>query len=608
MKRVGFFQSIRLKIIIILSLFLLLAVQLIGAYFLDKLETNLNTNFEANLDDRLTVLKTNLEEAFQEKRPENGEEPTLQEDVSDIIDRYSRDIFTDLQVIDSQYRVIGANSDLERIGKRVTGNIAINGALKFAEEEKEKFRYSNDRMIAKTVPIMDNATNTPVGAVRVEASIEDVYDQLEEISKIFLSGTILTVVVSIILGILVARTITKPITEMRKQAMVIAKGDFSKKVNVYGVDEIGQLATTFNDMTDRLKLANQTTEEERRKLSSVLSNMSEGVIATDEKGRIVLMNDPAINLIDTSFSEAKGKPIADVLQIEEKVLDIKELEETNSLTIDFSDDDQLFLIRASFSVVQDEEENFNGLITVISDVTEQEKVERERREFVSNVSHELRTPLTTMRSYIEALTDGAWEDKEIAPQFLEVTQNETDRMIRLVNDLLQLSKMDHKEGAMNKQKVELVSFVENILDRFDMNKTDVIGIERKFPKEQIKTRIDQDKITQVIDNIMSNAIKYSPEGGKITFQLAKEQNRVKFSIKDQGLGIAREKVDKIFDRFYRVDKARSRELGGTGLGLAISKEIIEAHHGHIWATSKEGQGTTIYFTLPLKNRKRGNQK
>ncbi len=608
MKRVGFFQSIRLKIIIILSLFLLLAVQLIGAYFLDKLETNLNTNFEANLDDRLTVLKTNLEEAFQEKRPENGEEPTLQEDVSDIIDRYSRDIFTDLQVIDSQYRVIGANSDLERIGKRVTGNIAINGALKFAEEEKEKFRYSNDRMIAKTVPIMDNATNTPVGAVRVEASIEDVYDQLEEISKIFLSGTILTVVVSIILGILVARTITKPITEMRKQAMVIAKGDFSKKVNVYGVDEIGQLATTFNDMTDRLKLANQTTEEERRKLSSVLSNMSEGVIATDEKGRIVLMNDPAINLIDTSFSEAKGKPIADVLQIEEKVLDIKELEETNSLTIDFSDDDQLFLIRASFSVVQDEEENFNGLITVISDVTEQEKVERERREFVSNVSHELRTPLTTMRSYIEALTDGAWKDKEIAPQFLEVTQNETDRMIRLVNDLLQLSKMDHKEGAMNKQKVELVSFVENILDRFDMNKTDVIGIERKLPKEQIKTRIDQDKITQVIDNIMSNAIKYSPEGGKITFQLAKEQNRVKFSIKDQGLGIAREKVDKIFDRFYRVDKARSRELGGTGLGLAISKEIIEAHHGHIWATSKEGQGTTIYFTLPLKNRKRGNQK
>ncbi|WP_347835896.1 hypothetical protein [Gracilibacillus sp. JCM 18860] len=241
MKRVGFFQSIRLKIIIILSLFLLLAVQLIGAYFLDKLETNLNTNFEANLDDRLTVLKTNLEEAFQEKRPENGEEPTLQEDVSDIIDRYSRDIFTDLQVIDSQYRVIGANSDLERIGKRVTGNIAINGALKFAEEEKEKFRYSNDRMIAKTVPIMDNATNTPVGAVRVEASIEDVYDQLEEISKIFLSGTILTVVVSIILGILVARTITKPITEMRKQAMVIAKGDFSKKVNVYGLMRLASL-------------------------------------------------------------------------------------------------------------------------------------------------------------------------------------------------------------------------------------------------------------------------------------------------------------------------------------------------------------------------------
>src|SRR5699024_3557651 len=244
---------------------------------------------------------------------------------------------------------------------------------------------------------------------------------------------------------------------------------------------------------------------------------------------------------------------------------------------------------------------------VISDVTEQEKVDQERREFVSNVSHELRTPLTTMKSYLEALTDGgALEDKELAPKFLHVTQNETERMIRLVNDLLQLSKMDHKESGMMKHRMDMVPIFNHILERFDMNKRDDITIERKIPKGKIFVWVDQDKLIQVIDNIMSNAIKYSPEGGKITFQVVREAHRVRVSINDQGLGIAREKVDKIFDRFYRVDKARSRQIGGTGLGLAISKEIIEAHHGNIWASSKEGQGTTVYFTLPLMNRKRGS--
>ncbi|MFC4402352.1 cell wall metabolism sensor histidine kinase WalK [Gracilibacillus xinjiangensis] len=610
MNRVGFFQSIRLKIIIVLTLFLLLAVQVIGAYFVNKLENSLHENFEENLQDRIQILVANLEEVFTKDRSENEEGPTLQEEVRDIIDRYSTDIFTDLQVIDSQLRVVGANGRMDRIGKRITGESEIGVALQFNQEDKKLFRneYNNDRTLRRIVPIVDGQNDSPVGVLQVDANIEEIYGLLEDVTRIFLNATILAIVISIVLGILVARSITKPITEMRKQAMIMARGDFSKKVNVYGTDEIGQLAITFNDMNDRLKLANQTTEEERRKLSSVLSNMSDGVIATDEHGRITLINGPASNLIGITREEAKGQKIVEVLQLEDKVIDVKELEETGSLTIDFSTEEELFLVKASFSIVQDEAETFTGLITVISDVTEQEKVERERREFVSNVSHELRTPLTTMRSYIEALTDGAWEDKELAPRFLEVTQNETERMIRLVNDLLQLSKMDHKENAMKKVKTDLVPLVHSILDRFDMNKTELIGIERKIPDEKIDVWIDKDKITQVIDNIMSNAIKYSPEGGKITFQLIRERKRIKISIKDQGLGIAREKVEKIFERFYRVDKARSRELGGTGLGLAISKEIIEGHHGHIWASSKEGQGTTIYFTLPLMNFKRGGRR
>ncbi|WP_163538798.1 cell wall metabolism sensor histidine kinase WalK [Gracilibacillus sp. YIM 98692] len=606
MKRVGFFQSIRLKIIVILTLFLLLAIQVIGTYFAQQLEQSLEENFYNNINDRLQVLVTNLEEAFQKERPEDKQGPSLQEDVQNIISRYPNDIFTDLQVIDSQFRVIGAKGQTERVGKRMTQESGVTVALRFGQPDDEIMRnqYTDDRVLVRTVPIKDG--DTPVGAIHVEASMEEVYAQLQRINQIFLNGTVLAIIVSIILGILIARTITKPITEMRKQAMVMAKGDFSKKVNVYGTDEIGQLAVTFNDMNDRLKQANHTTEEERRKLSSVLSNMSDGVIATDETGAITLMNDPASHLIGMSLYEAKGQSIVQVLQMEDKVIDVKELEETGSLTIDFSNDDELFLIKANFSMVHDEDGHFTGLITVISDVTEQEKVDRERREFVSNVSHELRTPLTTMRSYLEALTDGAWKDKEIAPNFLRVTQNETERMIRLVNDLLQLSKMDHKEKMMYKKKIDIIPFVHQIMDRFEMNKQERIHIKREISEDNLYVWVDPDKITQVIDNIMSNAMKYSPEGGTITVQLLKEQQRVRISIKDQGLGISREKVDKIFDRFYRVDKARSRELGGTGLGLAISKEIIEAHHGHIWASSREGQGTTIYFTLPLTYRKRGS--
>src|SRR5699024_7149490 len=266
---------------------------------------------------------------------------------------------------------------------------------------------TDNRIFVKTVSLYDQEDeDNIIGVIYYEASLEGVYDQIQNINEIFFKGSVLAIVVSAILGILVARTITKPIKEMRRQAQTMAKGDFSQKVNVYSSDEIGQLAVTFNDMNDRLRLSYATIEEEQRKLSSILENMSDGVIATDEKGSIEVMNDAAVCLIGQSPDEVIGEFILDVLYLDEKIVDVTELRDSGSMIIDFSEDNHIFLLRANFSTVIDEEEQITGFITVLSDVTEQEQLERDRREFVSNVSHELRTPLTTMRSYIETLTEG----------------------------------------------------------------------------------------------------------------------------------------------------------------------------------------------------------
>ncbi|MFS0673763.1 cell wall metabolism sensor histidine kinase WalK [Ornithinibacillus sp. 179-J 7C1 HS] len=606
MHKVGFFRSIQLKLTLIYILLILLAIQIIGSYFTSSLEKELTSNFETSINGRIEVLSHYLEDAFSKERTEE-DETTLQEDVQGIIRDINTDSSWDLIVVDGQGKVLATNnySDHDKIGKKDTRDV-INKTIVIGEERIQKVEDSDDNLLyIQSTPLVNHNGNV-VGVIYLEAPYQNIYDQLEKINQIFYNGTMIAIVVSAILGILVARAITKPIMEMRRQAQIMGKGDFTQKVNVYGADEIGQLAIAFNDLNDQLKHSYAKTEEETRKLNSVIENMSDGVIATDETGAVVLMNEPAGILLGVNPEEIYGEFIMDVLKFDDKEIDLPELPENGSMIIDFSDDNEIFLIRANFSTVTDDDDEITGFITVISDVTEQEKIEQERREFVSNVSHELRTPLTTMKSYIEALMDGEWKNEAIAPRFLEVTQNETERMIRMVNDLLQLSKMDNKEQQLLKERSDFVALFHHVIDRFEMNAPEHIEFVRELPNEKLYVWIDQDKLIQVIDNIISNAIKYSPEGGTVTCRVIKQRHQIMVSITDEGMGIAYDKLEKIFERFYRIDKARTRKLGGTGLGLAISKELVEAHHGKIWAKSKEGKGTTVIFTLPLMGKKRRN--
>ncbi|TDL87183.1 cell wall metabolism sensor histidine kinase WalK [Vibrio vulnificus] len=600
MKKVGFFRSIHFKFVLIYVLLIFVAMQIIGVYFVGELEENLVGNFTKSIKGHVNLLTYSIGEEMEKERGE--EDPSLEEAIDAILkdrDNSSNDI-SEVRVIDTRSRrVIGTSApgNQDIVGKKTT-EVLIKNTLTFGKEDSDVFRDKGRRLWVLSTPV--EANGEVIGAVYVIAEMENVFEQMDEINSIFMTGTAIALVITAILGILLARTITRPMSDMRKQALVMAKGNFSRKVRVYGDDEIGQLAVTFNNLTKKLQESQSSTEGERRKLSSVLANMTDGVISTDRRGRVNLINEPAAQLLNVSSETVMNQPIIEVLGLEEEYKFEDLLEERESIILDYSKKNRPFILRGNFSVIQKETGFVNGLITVLHDITEQEKIESERREFVANVSHELRTPLTTMRSYLEALAEGAWKDEEIAPSFLSVTQNETERMIRLVNDLLQLSKMDSKDYRLKTGWVNFNKFYDHIIDRFEMSKNDDITFKRDLPKEAYFVDIDEDKITQVLYNVISNSLKYSPEGGQVTFRVRASDGFIIVSITDQGVGIPKNVIDKIFDRFYRVDKARARNLGGTGLGLAIAKEMVVAHGGKIWAESVDGKGTTVFFTLPYE--------
>lgn len=599
MRKVSFFQSIHLKFVLVYVLLIIIAMQIIGVYFSRVLENELIDNFQSSIGDRVNLLSYSLGEEMAKIR--DDDDPKLELAVSEILKGYNGDEISEIRVFDLSKKIIGTSDAFNPtiIGQR-TPDSTVTKTLALGRSTKETRidPYTGNRIWVSVSPIKTNGE--VIGAISLTADIEAVYKQLRSINDIFANGTIIALTITAVLGILLAQAITRPIADMRRQAIAMAKGNFSRKVKVYGLDEIGHLALAFNNLTKKLQEAQASTEGERRKLASVLKYMTDGVIATDRKGRIILINEPAAELLNVSRETVLSQPITSLLGIANEYSFEDLLKEQESVILDFSTKNKPFILRANFSVIQKETGYVNGLITVLHDITEQEKIDMERREFVANVSHELRTPLTTMRSYIEALAEGAWKDEDIAPKFLNVTQTETERMIRLVTDLLQLSKMDSKDYRFQKEIVNFTILFNRIIDRFEISKRQNVTFIRDLPNKAIFTEIDEDKMTQVLDNVISNAMKYSPEGGNIIFKLKEEYNAILISVKDQGVGIPKEQVNKIFERFYRVDKARSRQLGGTGLGLAIAKEMVEAHNGEIWADSKEGIGTTIFIKLPYE--------
>lgn len=396
----------------------------------------------------------------------------------------------------------------------------------------------------------------------------------------------------------------KNIRKLTKRVKSLMAGNYNEKLCIKGDSELLELANSLNDLSDVFRLTNENLIQEKNRLSSVLSYMSDGVIATNRLGQITMINSTAQRLLNLDRETATQMSILDILDGENPYTYSELLSKTPEIHLSRRDaNDEFVTLRVNFALIRKESGFISGLVAVLHDATEQEKEERERRLFVSNVSHELRTPLTSVKSYLEALDDGALNE-EIAPNFIKVSLDETNRMMRMISDLLALSRIDNKSTQLNVEMTNFTAFMTYILNRFGQIKSQETNpgksyeIIRDYPVNSIWVEIDTDKMTQVIDNILNNAIKYSPDGGKITVSMKTTDTQLIVSISDQGLGIPKKDLPLIFDRFYRVDKARSRAQGGTGLGLSIAKEIVKQHNGFIWAKSEYGKGSTFTIVLP----------
>lgn len=390
--------------------------------------------------------------------------------------------------------------------------------------------------------------------------------------------------------------------QINQKVKDLIAGDYSQVLDMQGSSEITNITNNLNDLSEVIRLTQENLEQESKRLHSILSYMTDGVLATNRRGKITMINDMAKKQLGVQKEEVLNKSILELLKIEDEY-ELRDLiTQVPELMIDSQDDNGEYLsLRVRFALVRRESGFISGLVAVLHDTTEQEKEERERRLFVSNVSHELRTPLTSVKSYLEALDEGALTEP-IAPDFIKVSLDETNRMMRMVTDLLHLSRIDNATSHLDVEMINFTAFITFILNRFDKmrgpdeeKKYDLV---RDYPITSVWIEIDTDKMTQVIDNILNNAIKYSPDGGKITVTMKTTDDQMILSISDQGLGIPKQDLPRIFDRFYRVDRARSRAQGGTGLGLSIAKEIIKQHKGFIWAKSEYGKGSTFTIVLP----------
>jgi two-component system, OmpR family, sensor histidine kinase VicK len=587
-------SSIRWRIVLIYFLLVFIAMTIIGVFIMSELEAyqmeSIRNNFTKIVKENIVSLQ------------EYSSLDAYQEEIQTDILAWSESLREEMFVVNDDFIII-ASSNLNYIGKSgldlLDQRILVRG-LSGEITEADGVLATGIPVKNMVFPIEKNAEIT--GVVCLRADISSVYEMQDQSKKIFLQAMLVALLVTVFLGFFIARSITVPINDVTEKAEKMSRGDFSQVVSVKSDDEIGRLAEMFNLLREKLDYTLSEISNEKSKLETILKNMEDGLLAIDMNGRIILANPSAMKTLSITQNELVEKAYDDIISSISKNLLFDRISENckdGGAHDTFEYKGRSFAVR--YDRFKDENDNNVGFIIVLQDNTEQQKLENMQRDFVANVSHELKTPLTTIKSYTETLVEREINDSQTIKSFLTIVDGEADRMSRLVRELLQLSRLDYKQEKWFKKEMNLLNIIKSSVTKVEMtaaNKRQHLNC--LFDEnEKIMVVVDRDRIDQVLLNVLSNAIKYTSEGGYIDIEAFKVENQVQITVRDNGIGISEKELPRVFERFYRVDKARSREMGGTGLGLAIAKQIIEEHDGSITIDSQIGKGSKVTITLPL---------
>ena len=585
------FRSIQWKLVIISFLLVWLAMSIVGVFITEAIKKEQINSMTDTIIARGYYLADNLKDKI-------GGASNIQEIVSNWFVGQGKQVravfvYENGGFTASQTNYEGAVDDLDLLGLWI-----VEEAIEQAQEIT--WTVDNSKYLTSiAVPII-SSNNDVTGAIYISADLSGIEENITSINKILTSATILALCITALLGNLLARTFTGPIKEVTSKAERLAKGDFGQTIAVKSRDEVGQLTEMFNYLSVRLKSTLDEMSREKNKFETILTNMTDGIIAVNAEGVVIHANPAAYKIFNIREEDLYNRNFDDAAQKLDLGITFNDILNDSDNNYNILSINNL-IIKISVVQIINEQNEAEGAMLVLQDVTEQEKLDRMRKEFVANVSHELRTPLTTIRSYTETLLEGALDNKDYTMNFLNVINSESERMTRLVKDLLQLSKLDYDKMEWNMKRLSILNILRDCVVKMEMaakQKNQSLSFEAIG--ELCEINGDKDRIEQVIINIISNAIKYTPENGSIKMTAKRLKDNVEIRIADSGIGIPKDDLPRLFERFYRVDKARSRAMGGTGLGLSIAKNIVEAHKGSIRIESEYGKGSEVIINFPCE--------
>jgi two-component system phosphate regulon sensor histidine kinase PhoR len=510
-----------------------------------------------------------------------------------------KEIKTRITIIDTKGKVLGDSEENSTLMDTHSDRPEIKEAMLGKTGKSIRYSFTLEiNMLYIAIPIVED--DQIISIVRLALPLVEVNKNIAYLRRIILSATVISLLIASLISLIISLNITRPIKEMTKISKRISKGDFSKKMEIHSQDEIGQLSLALNQMSEDLENKIKIISEDKNKMEIILSSVIEGIAAIDKKGKFILCNDAFEKIIDCSRDKALGRFHWEIIrnnQLNELLKDTiqKGQTSTQEITILFPQEK----IFSASSTPLGEKENIWGAVVLLNDITQIKRLEKMREEFVANISHELRTPLTSIQGFIETLKNGAIKDPEKTQHFLKIIEKQSNRLNNLVEDLLKLSKIESQEIVVNLQSTNLKDLFDKVITEFKekiiLKKIQInTNISPQFPL----LKVDPEQIELALGNLLDNAIKYTPEKGEISISFLEREKDIYLEIADNGIGISQEHLPRIFERFYRVNKDRSRDLGGTGLGLAIVKHIVKVHKGTIGVDSHPGKGSKFFIILP----------